>query len=141
MPVKSYNPASVSIVRGTKLISGYADGTFVTIERMTDTWSDQVGSDGEVSRAKNNDQRGTVTIVLTQTSPSNDDLDADATADELTGNAAAPLLVRDASGRTICSGDTSWIVKKPSLEFGREVGPRTWVIRVANLVQFSGGNS
>lgn len=140
MSVKTYNPASVSVVLGTKLLTGYADDTFVTIERMTDTWMDQVGTDGYVSRAKSNDTRGTVTVVLTQTSPSNDDLDAMATADELTGVGAAPLLVRDASGRTICSGDSAWVTKKPSLEFGRSVGNRTWTLRVANLNQFSGGN-
>jgi hypothetical protein len=140
MAYRTYNPAAVSVVFGTKLLSGYADDSFVAIERMTDTWMDQVGTDGYVSRSKSNDTRGTITVTLTQTSPSNDDLQAMATADELTGNAAAPVLVRDASGRTICSGDSAWVTKPPANEFGRNVTNRQWVLRVANLVIFTGGS-
>lgn len=140
MAVRTYDPASVSVIVAGKLMTGFADDSAVTVERMTDTWTDQVGTDGFVTRAKSNDQRGTVTINLTQTSPSNDDLQALASADELSGNGAGPFLMRDGSGRTICSGDTCWVTKPPSLEFGRSVVNRQWVIRVATLIVFSGGN-
>lgn len=140
MPVRTYDPASVTNIVNGKLITGYSDDSSVTVERMTDTWTDQVGTDGYVTRAKSNDTRGTVTLNLTQTSPSNDDLQALATADEMSDTGAGPFLMRDASGRTICSGDTCWITKPPSLEFGRNVTNRQWVIRVANLVIFTGGN-
>lgn len=140
MAARTYNPALVSIVYGPKLITGFADDTAITVERMSDTWNDQVGTDGFVTRSPSNDKRGTITINLTQSSPSNDDLQAMATADEMTGNAAAPVLVRDASGRTICSGDTAWVTKPPASEFGRSITNRQWVLRVANLVIFTGGN-
>ena len=141
MGVRTYSPSAVSVVYAAKLITGFADDTAVTIERMTDTWSDQIGTDGYVTRSRTNDQRGTITINLTQSSPSNDDLQALATADELTGNNAAPILVRDASGRTIASGDTAWVTKPPANDFGRSIVNRTWVLHVATLSIFTGGNN
>lgn len=141
MPAFQYDPASVSVIVAGKIMTGFAEDSAVTVERMTDTWTDQVGTDGFVTRAKSNDQRGTVTVNLTQTSPSNDDLQVMATADELSGNGAGPFLLRDGSGRTICSGDTCWIVKTPSLEFARTAGTRQWSIRVAHLIVFAAGNS
>lgn len=141
MAVRTYQPALVSVVYATKLITGFADDSAVSIEFMTDTWGDGSGVDGLVTRNLLNDNRGTITLTLNQSSPSNDDLTAMALADKLTGTGAAPILVRDASGRTICSGDTAWITKIPSSEFGKNITNRQWTIRVANLTMFVGGNN
>jgi hypothetical protein len=141
MPVRTYDPAKVSFVFSSKIITGFADDSAIVVERMTDTWTDSVGVDGQVTRARSNDNRGTITLTLAQSSPSNDDLQALALADELTGVGAGECLLRDASGRTICSGDTAWITKPPQIEFGRSITNRQWVLRVANLVIAAGGNS
>lgn len=141
MSVRTYQPALVSVVYATKLISGFADDSAVSIEFMTDDWADSSGVDGQVTRNMTNDDRGTITLTLNQSSPSNDDLTAMALADRLTGNNAAPILVRDASGRTICSGDSAWITKIPAAEFGKNIANRTWTIRVAHLTMFLGGNN
>jgi hypothetical protein len=141
MSVFTYNSASVSLIVGAKLISGFADDSFVTVEQMNDSWSDMAGTDGFVTRSYNTDKRGTVTITLSQSSPSNDDLMAMLTADELTGAGALPLLLRDASGSTVCSAASSWIVKPAQVEFGRNVTNRQWQIRCAVLSMFVGGNA
>ncbi|RYF12583.1 MAG: DUF3277 family protein, partial [Deltaproteobacteria bacterium] len=118
----------------------YADDEFIAVERMTDTWMDSAGTDGFVTRARSGDNRGTITVTLSQTSPTNDEYQALAIADELTGNAAAYGLLRDASGRTICSADTAWIVKPPAVTFGRSPTNRVWVFRCSNLIVGAGGN-
>lgn len=140
MAVRTYDPAKITFIYAAKIITGFADDSSIVVERMTDTWNDSVGTDGYVTRARSNDNRGTITLQLAQTSPSNDDLQALALADELTGKASAECLLRDASGRTICSGDSAWIVKPPQVEFGRSITNRTWVLRVANLILAVGGN-
>jgi hypothetical protein len=140
MPARTFDPAKVTWIFGGKITTGYAADTAITVEMMTDSWSDEVGTDGYVTRVRTNDQRGTVTINLAQSSPSNDDYQALLNADLLTGTGASPGLLRDASGRTICSGDTGWIIKTPSSEFGRSLSNRQWVIRFANLVMAVGGN-
>lgn len=141
MPVNTYNPALISVITGAKIISGYSDDSQVTVERMTDSFAESVGADGHVTRSRTNDNRGTITVQLMQSSPSNDDLQAYATNDELNGTGTFPVLVRDASGRTICSGDQAWLVKTATAEYGRSITNRTWTIRVANLVMNVGGNN
>lgn len=140
MSVRTYNPASVTFIYAAKIITGFADDSAIVVERMSDTWNDSVGTDGYVTRARSNDNRGTITLTLAQTSPSNDDLQALALADELTGQGAAECLLRDASGRTICSGDSAWLVKPSQVEFGRSITNRQWVLRVSNLIMAVGGN-
>ena len=73
---KIYDPDQVSLSLAGIPIDGYADGEFVRIERETDVFSDVAGSNGEVARSKTNDNRGTVTFILMQTSKTNDLLSA-----------------------------------------------------------------
>src|SRR4051794_21013704 len=118
----TYTPDSVTIVFSGIILSGYDDGTFVTIERANDMWALKMGADGIGARAKSSDKSGTVVATLLATSPSNDRLSAMAIADELSGAGVGPLLVRDGSGRSIASALSAWIVKIPQLEFSKEVG-------------------
>jgi hypothetical protein len=140
MSVRTYDPGKVSFVFSGIIATGYADDEFIAVERMTDTWMDSAGTDGYVTRARSGDNRGTITVTLSQTSPTNDAFQALALADELSGNGAGYALLRDASGRTICSADTAWIVKPPAVSFGRSPVNRVWVIRASNLIIATGGN-
>jgi hypothetical protein len=138
--VLKYDPSNVCIIYAGAIISGYDDGTFVTIERNNDMWALKMGADGIGTRAKSSDKSGRVTVTLMQSSPSNDTLSGLAIADELSGAGAAPLLVRDGSGRTLATALTAWVVKLPAAEFGKEVGNRAWVFETDSLALFVGGN-
>ncbi len=140
MPVSSYDPGKVAVIIGAKILSGFSDDSQVSIERMTATFNESVGADGHVTRSASRDYRGTVTVTLMQSSPSNDDLTALALADEINGQGMFPLIIRDASGRTICSGDAAWVTQIASCDFSRSITNRTWTIRVATLVMSVGGN-
>lgn len=138
--VKTYDPKQVSVIFAGKIISGFADGTFVKAERNEQTWNLKVGVDGEGARAKSNNKSGKVEITLLQSSQSNDDLSALAALDELSNNGVGAVVVIDKSGRTVCAAATGWVQKPAPVEDGKEIQNRVWVIETDELDIFVGGN-
>lgn len=138
--VKQFDPKVFSIIVGGKIISGFADGTFVKVTRDENAFAKKVGVDGEGARAKSANRGGTVEITLMQTSASNDDLSGFAIADEISGTGVVPVLVKDGSGRTVCQATTAWVQKFPDAEFGKEIGDRAWVLESDEINIFIGGN-
>ena len=142
MPLRTYDPSQVTIVFAGIPISGFADGTFVSVEQNEDSFTLQVGTDGEGTRSKTNNRSGRVTLTLMQSSAANDALAAVHSLDVLSpsGDGIFPLLIKDNSGRSLFGADTAWIVKPPTGEFGREVTSREWIIETDHLIQSHGGN-
>jgi hypothetical protein len=93
-------------------------------------------------RIKSHDLRGTVTITLQSTSPTNDLLSAFATVGEegetIDGD-VGDVLLKDLNGLTTASAREAWIVKKPDLDVSVEHPNRVWVIRCAKLKSHVGG--
>ena len=140
MSLRTYDPKQVAVIIAGQIISGFADGTFVNVERDEDTWSLQVGADVEATRAKSNNKSGTLTVTLQQGSPSNAVLAALATADELTNTGIFSFLIKDNSGNSLHLAETAYIQKPAGSEYGREAGTREWVIRTDNLTTTPAGN-
>lgn len=140
MAAKTYDPSQVAIIVGGFQITGFADGSFVTIARNADAFALYVGTDGEGTRAKSNNKSGRITLTLAQSSDSNAILSGIAAADELSNNGIVPVLIKDNSGVSLFAAETAWIVKSPDSEFGREVGTREWILETDNLAVFVGGN-
>lgn len=138
--LRTYDPKEVAVIINGQTLSGFADGTFVTVERDEDSWSLSIGTDGEGARAKSNNKSGTITVTLQQTSDSNKILSDLALADELTSTGTFPVLIKDASGYSIHSAEIAWIQKPATAEYAREAGNREWVIRTHELYTYSGGN-
>jgi Bacteriophage KPP10, Structural protein ORF10 len=133
MGVKTYDPKLVVITFGGVPLSGYADGTFVVVEREADMFTKVTGADGQTSRAKSQNRSGSVTVTLQQTSPSNDALNVFANADELSNQGVKPLTVKDLSGRSESFSANAWIRKKPNQEYAKEITNREWVIDCADM--------
>jgi len=140
MAVLQYDPKQFSCIVGGKIMSGFGDGTYIKIMRNEQAFNLKVGVDGEGTRAKNNNQSGKVEITLMQSSQSNDDLSSFALADQLSNTGAVPVLIKDGSGRTVCSAVTGWVQKFTDAEFAKETTTRTWTIESDNLQMFVGGN-
>lgn len=138
--VKTYDPKQVAMIVGGKIMHGFSDGTFITVERNEQAFNLKVGVDGEGTRAKSNNRSGKITITLMQSSSSNDDLSGFALADELSSTGAVPILLRDGSGRTLCTAATAWVQKFPNAEFAKEVSTRAWVLETDEVIIFEGGN-
>jgi len=138
--VRTYDPKQVAISIGGYPISGFADGTFIRVERDEAAFTKKVGCDGETSRAKTNNRAGTVTLTLMQTSSSNDALSSIALLDETSNAGVVPVLISDLSGRSTFFSANGWIEGPVAAEYGKELGEIEWKIAVADLDVFIGGN-
>lgn len=140
MPVRTYDPKKVLVLVGRIPISGFADGTFISVSRSNDLFTKTSGADGVVTRVKSNDLSGEITMTLAQTSPSNDYMSKIALADELSNNGVVPVTISDTSGRSNYVSAFAWIRKHPDSEFSKEVSNREWVLDCADLDLLTGGN-
>lgn len=142
MGFKVYDSNQVKIsIAGVPITGGFADGEFVRIERENDAFSDVVGTDGEVTRSKTNDNRATITISLMQTADANLSLSVLHNVDKLTtgGSGVGPVLIEDLNGIAIHESAQSWIMNEPDVTYDREAGSREWAIRCSNLIQLIAG--
>jgi len=140
MAVKTYDPKQVIVIAGGFQLSGFSDGSVVTVTYNEDAWAHVVGTDGEGTRSKSNNFSAEVTATLMQSSDSNAFLSAFAEADRVSNSGSFPLLIKDASGDSLYVAESAWVKKIPDSEFAREAGTREWVLSVDNLVAFVGGN-
>ena len=141
MAVKDYDPRQVSIYLGGHTASGFADGTFVSISRNNPMFAVVSGASGEEVRSKSNDTTGTIELTVMQTSETNDYLTAKMLSDE--GPLAAgkfSFMLIDGTGRTLVLATECWVEQPPTVEYGKEVGERTWRL-VAGDLRFTVGGT
>jgi hypothetical protein len=141
MSVRTFNPADVVVTISGIPMSGYADGTFLLVDRDEDAFIKVTGADGTSTRVKSNNRSATMTLTLKQSSPSNDILSGLANLDELTSEGVFPVLVKDLSGNSIYFSATGWIQKYPASEFGKEINNREWIIDLVDTDMFVGSNA
>jgi len=131
--MKTYDPKKVIVVFGGVSITGYADGTFVSVAPATERFSKVVGADGEVARARSNDNTHEVTITLMQTSASNDDLADISGQDRDSNSGVRSLTIKDISGKTLMFWPEAWIRQTPNVEFAKTAGERGWVFDTGQI--------
>lgn len=141
MSIRTFDPASVVITVGGVPMSGFADGTFLLVDRDEDAFVKVTGADGTSTRVKSNNRAGTLTLTLKQSSPSNDVLSGFAILDELSNSGVVPVLVKDLSGNSLYFSATGWIQKMPASEFGKEINNREWIIDLVDVDMFVGSNA
>ena len=71
MSVRAYDSKEVSLVVGGVVITGVASGSFITVERAEDDFTEYVGAQGEVAMSETNNKTGEIKVTLDSTSPSN----------------------------------------------------------------------
>lgn len=138
--MRTYSPKKVQVVVADQLLTGFAKGSFVVVEKKEDDFETEVGSDGEGARTQSADESGSVTITLMQTSASNDILSNLRDVDKASGANVFNLMIKDGSGRTIISAAEAWIRKVPNSDFADKKTDRAWVIDSAILIHQLGGN-
>ncbi|SRR5258707_12603406 len=137
---KIFDPKQLICTFLGNVLLGFADGTFVNIERNEDTFQLAVGADGDTARARSNNRSGRITFTLMQTSASNDILSAAAFADESTGTGIGPCMIKDLLGRTLVVCQNAWIVKPAPAGYAKDIQNRDWIIETDFLQVFLGGN-
>lgn len=138
---KTYDFKQVTVIVGGSIISGYAEGTAISIERNEDAFTLEVGADGESTRVKSNNRSGIITLTLQQSSSSNDSLTQFALSDDLSNSGVFPTIIKDLNGTTLVTAAESWIRRLPTSEFGSDLSSREWVIETDKLVMTVGGNN
>lgn len=140
MATRTYDPKAITVVIGGFPMGGFADGTFVSVMRSNDAFTKTVGADGDTTRVKSNDKSGELTLTLDQTSLSNDALSTIAIRDELANAGVVTVRIKDLLGASLYVSATGWIRKVPEVEYGKETSTREWVLDLADLETFTGGN-
>lgn len=125
-------------------ISGLADGTFISMERIVPTSEPYQGVGQKAfGRVKRSVTAMNVTITLHQYSPSNSVLQQLQAAD-----AADPgnewvfnCTMSDLSGQTIASSNSAVIASPPNVAFSTSTETRDWSIYMFGSDLFIGGNT
>ncbi len=139
--VKTYDPKKVIVTFGGVPITGFADGTFVQVDPNAESFTRKVGADGEVVRAKTNDNTHTVVITLQQSSASNSFLGNAYNTDKLTGAGMLPLSITDLNGGTIAFWPQAWIQTDPSWGYAKETTDRGWTLHTGQIATNAKGGA
>ena len=130
--VKTYDPSQVSIIVGGTIIKSWNK---VAVAKDEDDWSFSAGTSGEVTRTKNLNRLGTITITLPQTSKDNASLSAFSISDSLLS-----CIVKDASGASLHVMPEGTVVKPANSEYAKESGEREWAVKGSLVEMTVGGN-
>lgn len=143
----SYSPEDVTIVISndffSHIVSGYTDGTFVSVARNIPHASPYVGADATHARTVRRVTSADITFTLHQSSESNDVLSQLLVRDEQyrDNSQIFNLTIKDNSGRTTYFGNQAYIMTVPDSDFGVEITDRPWVIHATYLDTHLGGNA
>lgn len=140
MAFAQYDPGQVTVIIGGSPISGFADGTFVSVSFDEQQWNKVTGADGLTQRSKTNNYAGSITITLMNGSASNDVLDQIWQDDRHNNGGAVGVLIKDLSGRTIWQAENGWVQQMPDQAFSKDTENRDWVIDCDALNGNAGGN-
>lgn len=136
-----YNPKDVTFVFAGVVAQMVTEDGGITFSRNSDMYTLNTAVDGIPTRVKSNNFSGRFTVTLQQSSPTNADFNALATADEVNGQGKGPIFLRDASGTSLVTCTTAWIVKRPDLSFNNSLQDRQWVFETGYATVVNGGNS
>ena len=121
--VRSHDARETSVNINNLFVTGFAEGSYVEWEKDEDNFNAKVSALGEVSVAITNNNTGTITLTLSQTSPSLPALKRLAAS-----RAVFPIWVKTPS-ETV-GGTKAMFVKSPSGGLSDEIEDRELEIRV-----------
>lgn len=137
----SYSPEDITIlVGGVYAITGYVDGTFISVSKDVQAFSTRESSDGVVSRSHSNSRLHTLTLSLHSASESNQVLTHLMNLDVATKIAKFPILVKDKLGQSIMFAPSCWVELPSDMAFSTGIMERDWTIKCSEVVMNSGGN-
>lgn len=130
----TYSAEQVIITVGGVIVSGFADGDFITAKYDEDRYSAKAGADGEVARSKTASRMGTIEIVLSHTSAANAELSALFGLALMGGtDEVVDVSVTDLSGTGLLSAASAWLKTAPDFVRGKEISEQTWTLQCADL--------
>lgn len=143
----NYSPEDVVMIiandKFSHTISGMADGTFISYERLVDRATLYVGSDLSAARVLRRNKSGTVSLTLHQSAESNDILSRIAMLDEEAHDNSMlfSVTIKDLLGRSIFFAPQAFIGNDPTVTYSTDLETRDWTITVIGVDRHFGGNS
>lgn len=143
----TYTPEEVTVVIsgefGVHTVTGFADGTFINISRITPASELYVGSDLTAFRVKRRNKAANIGITLHQAAASNTVMqDIQAADEEDSGNTYVfSILVKDSSGMSRFFARQAFIATVPDVGFSSTAENRDWAIQAVSMVMNLGGNT
>ena len=131
-----YNPLNTSLLIAELEPTDYAEGTKVVVSKNSDLVLPNVGVNGEVALAVNQDRTGTLTFSVKNTSPFNEIMTGLVQAQQI-GNLFFPVQLREQSTEGFDINSLGWVQTQPDYTLGQEIGQLDWVI---GLVDATSGN-
>jgi hypothetical protein len=132
--MKSANPSAVTLkFANVPLLSGLAEGEYISAEPMSDLVDSVAGTDGEVAVSVQMDSRWTLTLKLLETSDTNK-LVAQFYNLKKRGGAVGfgPLLYKDSdTGEVLIAGDAC-VMRAPSPTKDKKATTREWKFLLTN---------
>lgn len=136
----TYMPEEVTILLAGIPVSGFIQGSFISVDKDVKPFTSKRTADGTVSRMYNNDQTYTITLTLYSGSDSNQLLTRLWQLDEITQRGKFPLMIKDGSGSDLFFSTTTWVEGIPSLVKSNQYEPRAWILRSSSAIINIGGN-
>lgn len=129
----NYSPELVDTIWNGITITGYAEGTFISVEREVDAFSKKVGSLGDVARTRSLNRSGKITITVMDTHPVNDLLAIAIAEDERNGLGFGAFTLKDRSGNAEVRATEAWCMRVPKLERAQTTGHVVYVFEAASI--------
>lgn len=146
--IGNYSPDDFSIILSkgdfVHKVTGFAEGTFISMERLTPTSTPYQGiGDNPFARTKRRHTSMDITVTLHSASPSNfvfqKLLDADA-ADPMSNEWVFSCTMKDLSGQTVLSSAQAIIMAPATADFSDAIETRDWSIFMFGSNLQIGGN-
>lgn len=143
----SYSPEDVNVIIAgggiSHSVTGYVDGTFLTITRLIDASLPYSGADVSNARVVRSNKNSSVTLTLGQYSESGDILSQFLRNDEITRDSTNlfSMTIKDNSGRSLYYSRQCYIGKNPDASYSTGIEGRDWMIHCVKLEAYQGGNA
>lgn len=136
--VFTYSPTDVYLTLGEYPVAGWQD---ITIERSVAGFKPTRGIRGKNGRIRNNDTSATITLTLSQFSPSNNILNEIHTQDLQYGTGRIELQLADKSGDSVFKSNEAYIEDFPATKYSDSFESRVWKIFCQKTDWKLGGNT
>lgn len=129
--MQTYDIAKVNVIVGGQVITGFAEGSVISIEKLEDNFTEHVGVKGEVTTSESNNNTADLTLVLKNTSPSVSYLNG--LANRKGQNAVVDVAIVDLNDNGVSASGAECRVRRPAdMDFSNEETEREFVIFISD---------
>lgn len=137
--INTYSPQDVTLDIGNFVLQAWKS---ISIQKSTPGFRRVRGIRGKNTRSRNRDTSATITILVMQTSHTNDVLSQIHARDLQNGRGRMKILLKDASGSSVFHSNEAYIEDYPRAVYGDSISYHEWTIFCQSVDKHVvGGNS